>query len=175
MVKDMVSGEKDAMVAYEDFMKESNDATRTRQKGITDRRARIGKLEQFKTDTQELLDQILEEKATLRQHDIDLHGVEGCDFLFKNYETRVVERQEEIDSLKQADAVITEMVGSSGLAEQQAKKKEMEEKIAASGIAAGPPAGEEEEEPIKVGGSTMKSEPEGVDITGPGGEHGLLK
>merc|ERR1719161_341328 len=57
MVKEAVQNEKDAMIAYETFMKDENEATNTRQKGITDRRARIGKLEKFSADTQDLLDQ----------------------------------------------------------------------------------------------------------------------
>merc|ERR1719217_1886259 len=103
MVKEAVKDETSAMEAYEVLVADANAATDKRQKEITDRNARIGELEAFTAEEQEKLEEAIFKVKTLRQTDIDLHGVEGCDYLMKNFATRHVERQEEIDSLKEAN------------------------------------------------------------------------
>merc|ERR1719324_575952 len=106
MVKGAVKDETSAMEGYEVLVADANAATDQRQKEITDRNARIGELESFKAEEEEKLEETLFKVKTLRQTDIDLHGVEGCDYLMENYATRHVERQEEIDSLKEANAIL---------------------------------------------------------------------
>merc|ERR1719355_428323 len=106
MVKDAAKDETSGMTAYEEFVAGANAATDQRQKDITDRNARIGELETFTADEETKLDETLFKVKTLRQTDIDLHGVEGCDYLMENYATRHVERQEEIDGLKEANAIL---------------------------------------------------------------------
>merc|ERR1719502_2589323 len=80
--------------------------TKQRSKAITNRRLEIGKLEEFTVEEKIRLNETTHEVARLRQYDIDLYGVEGCDYLLKNYETRYIERKEEIDSLKEAEAIL---------------------------------------------------------------------
>merc|ERR1719515_463747 len=56
----------------------------------------------------------VEEIARLRQYDIDLYGVQGCQFMLKNYAVRYVARLEEINALKVAKIVLTSGGGGGG-------------------------------------------------------------
>merc|ERR1719311_514643 len=127
----------------------------------------VGKLEEF---TQESKIALSEEKhliATLRQHDIDLYGVEGCAYLIKNYLTRFMEREEEIQSLKEAEAIL----GVSGGDPKMTAAAHSEDQ--------GPMAEPEDvttPEPVQEqGDSEMKATPEGVQIEGPNGEKAVAK
>jgi len=106
MIEESVKGETSAMTAYETYVKAANDATNLRNQGITERRAEIGKLEQFTAEEKASLQETLNVRREVRQYNIDLYGVEGCQFLLKNYEVRYIERDEEITSLKEAEAVL---------------------------------------------------------------------
>merc|ERR1719298_350691 len=94
------------MKDYEGYVGSTNDLTKKRQEAITNRRLEIGKNEQFANEEKIRLNETIQEKARLRQYNIDLYGVEGCQFLLKNYEVRFIERKEEIDSLKEAEAIL---------------------------------------------------------------------
>jgi len=172
MVKEAVKDETGAMEAYETFVADQNAATDQRNKDITDRNARIGELEAFTADEETELEETLFKIKTLRQTDIDLHGVEGCDYLMENYATRHVERQEEIDSLKEANAIL-----GAGGGEQAAEAAGVEptEPPLDAGMAEAMGEEEEEEEGIRKGSSKKKVVPEGVKIVGPGGETAIAK
>jgi hypothetical protein len=106
MIEESVAGETESMKAYEVFVKEANDATNLRNAGIVERQTEIGKLEQFTQEEKEALSETINVQREVRQYNIDLYGVEGCQFLLKNYEVRYIEREEEINSLKEAEAVL---------------------------------------------------------------------
>lgn len=170
MVKEAVKDETSAMEAYEGLVADANAATDQRQKEITDRNARIGELEAFTAEEQEKLEEAIFKVKTLRQTDIDLHGVEGCDYLMDNYATRHVERQEEIDSLKEANAILG---AGGGEKAAEAAGVEPTEPPLPEGLAEA--AGEEEEleEGVGAGSSKHNVVPEGVEIVGPGGEKAI--
>merc|ERR1719265_2170650 len=172
MVKEAVKDETSAMEAYEVLVGDANSATDQRQKDIADRNQRIGELEAFTAEEEEKLAEALFKVKTLRQTDIDLHGVEGCDYLNENYATRHVERQEEIDSLKEANAILG---AGGGEKAAEAAGVEPTEPPLDAGLAAA--AGEEEEETTGPGsgGSKHQPVPEGVKIEGPGGEKAVAK
>merc|ERR1719473_561828 len=94
------------MTSYEAYVKSQNKATNLRRQGIVERQAEIGKLEQFTQEEKISLSETINVRREVRQYNIDLYGVEGCQFLLKNYEVRYVEREEEINSLKEAEAVL---------------------------------------------------------------------
>merc|ERR1719321_2108813 len=94
------------MQAYEDYVKASNNAKRKVLGAITNRKLELAKLEESAVVEKEKLRQIIFERNELRQYDIDLYGVEGCAYLIKNYVTRFMEREEEIASLKEAEAIL---------------------------------------------------------------------
>lgn len=124
MIDESVKGETEAMTDYESYVGAANAATKKRQEAITNRKLEIGKNEQFANEEEIRLNETIAERARLRQYDIDLYGVEGCQYLLKNYETRFMERQEEIQNLKQAEAIL----GAEAAANPEPPKKEGEEK-----------------------------------------------
>merc|ERR1719310_1193342 len=166
MVKEAVKDETEQMTGYEKTVADANAATNQRNKDIADRNARIGELEGFTAEENEKLKETLFKIKTLRQTDIDLHGVEGCDYLMKNYAVRHVERQEEIDGLKEANAIL----GGGGEAAAEAAGQEPTEPPLDDGLADAMGEEEEPDEGIGGGSSKHKSVPEGVQIEGPGGE-----
>merc|ERR1719160_1918129 len=106
MIEESVAGEAESMKAYEAYVKAQNDATNLRNQGIVERQAEIGKLEQFTQEEKVALQETINVRNEVRQYNIDLYGVEGCQFLLKNYEVRYIEREEEINSLKEAEAIL---------------------------------------------------------------------
>merc|ERR1719359_1666693 len=106
MIDEAVEGETQSMTSYEAYVKSQNDATKLRSEGIVEREGEIGKLEQFTQEEKVGLSETINVRREVRQYNIDLYGVEGCQFLLKNYEVRYVEREEEINSLKEAEAIL---------------------------------------------------------------------
>merc|ERR1719473_1144218 len=117
------------MTSYEAYVKSQNDATKLRNENIIDRQTEIGKLEQFTQEEKISLSETINVRREVRQYNIDLYGVEGCQFLLKNYEVRYVEREEEINSLKEAEAILggggAKMAAATG-ANDPSKEQEME-------------------------------------------------
>eukprot|EP00746_Dinoflagellata_sp_MGD_P165115 gnl/MRDRNA2_/MRDRNA2_94203_c0_seq1.p1 gnl/MRDRNA2_/MRDRNA2_94203_c0~~gnl/MRDRNA2_/MRDRNA2_94203_c0_seq1.p1 ORF type:complete len:1028 (+),score=370.57 gnl/MRDRNA2_/MRDRNA2_94203_c0_seq1:126-3209(+) len=171
MVKEAVKDETEQMKGYEKTVADANAATEQRNKDIADRNARIGELEGFTAEENEKLKESLFKIKTLRQTDIDLHGSEGCDYLMKNYAVRHVERQEEIDSLKEANAIL----GGGGETAAEATGAEPTEPPLDSGLSDA--MGEEEDKEEGIGGGKGKHTPvdDGVKIEGPGGETAVSK
>eukprot|EP00746_Dinoflagellata_sp_MGD_P163182 gnl/MRDRNA2_/MRDRNA2_91086_c0_seq1.p1 gnl/MRDRNA2_/MRDRNA2_91086_c0~~gnl/MRDRNA2_/MRDRNA2_91086_c0_seq1.p1 ORF type:complete len:1000 (-),score=329.71 gnl/MRDRNA2_/MRDRNA2_91086_c0_seq1:52-3051(-) len=106
MIDEAVAGETEAMKGYEAFVAQANAATKLRNENIVDRQTEVGKLEQFTQEEKAALSETINVRNEVRQYNIDLYGVEGCQFLLKNYEVRYVEREEEINSLKEAEAIL---------------------------------------------------------------------
>merc|ERR550537_1130865 len=128
MIEESVSGETEAMTGYETFVKEQNDATNLRNQGIVERLAEIGKLEQFTQEEKIALQETIAVRREVRQYNIDLYGAEGCQFLLKNYEVRYVERDEEINSLKEAEAILGAGGGDPKMAAATGKNDPSKEK-----------------------------------------------
>jgi hypothetical protein len=164
MVEEAVSDESDSMQAYEEYVKASNAAKRKVLEAILNRKLELAKLEESAVVEKQKLKEIIFERNELRQYDIDLYGVEGCAYLLKNYIARFVERVEEINSLKEAEAILGVTQRNPTKADEKVEK-ELE------------PAGEEEEpeEAPEQGPSEMKAVPEGVQIEGPNGEKAVAK
>jgi hypothetical protein len=106
MIDESVAGETESMKEYEAYVKAQNDATNLRNQNIVERQTEIGKLEQFTEEEKVGLSETINVRREVRQYNIDLYGVEGCQFLLKNYEVRYIERDEEIRSLKEAEAIL---------------------------------------------------------------------
>merc|ERR1719158_1816827 len=83
MIKEAVGDETEGMKGYEAYVADANAATKIRSTEITNRRMEMGKLEMETEETKVALNETIQIYMTLRQHDIDLYGVEGCDYLLK--------------------------------------------------------------------------------------------
>merc|ERR1719316_881273 len=197
MVKEAAKAETDALTEYEKFVQETNDVTDERQKAIVDREARVGKLEEFIEEARLALKEAIDEKARLRQRDIDLHA--ECDYLIKNYLSRKEARTQEIQNLIMAGPMINNMAGEfDGNAVIQQKgggvagvvgapnedQKDMMQdaflkNAAADGKAAALPdealAAAEALDKAKENRVKFKEHPEGVEIAGKGDDRAVLK
>jgi len=114
MIAEAVKGEGDALIAYEAYVADWNEGTEARQKAIVNRQMEHARLEKDFVQAEAVHKDIVEEIARLRQYDIDLYGVQGCQFLLKNYAVRYVARMEEINALKVAKVVLTSGGGGGG-------------------------------------------------------------
>merc|ERR1719321_190509 len=102
MIEEAAKDETGALEAYEVFMKESNDLLNQLKEHITSLQEEIAKAEQEKELKEQELKDAMDEKARLRQLDIDLWGTEGCKYLLDNFDVRKQERKEEIESLDES-------------------------------------------------------------------------
>jgi len=197
MVKEATADETTALTEYEKFVQETNEVTHERQKAIVDRNARIGKLEGFIEEAKMKFKEAVEEKARLRQRDIDLHA--DCDFLVENYLVRKEARTQEIQNLIMAGPMINNMAGEfddnaviqqkgegvAGVvgAPNEGQKDMMQDAFlknaAADGKAAALPdealAAAEALDKAKENRVKFKEHPEGVEIAGKGDDRAVLK
>jgi chromosome segregation ATPase len=105
MEAEAIHDEEDAQAAYESFVQETNDTIEVKNKDIvtkSDAKATAeGDLAQAKTelaDTMTELEQLANEAA-------DLH--KACDFTLKNFDIRQEARDQEVDALGQAKAILS--------------------------------------------------------------------
>merc|ERR1719217_596244 len=91
MEAEAIKSEEDAQKAYEDFVKDTNASIEEKQKDI------INKSEDKEN--------VIIELEQLSNENADLH--KSCDFVVKNFEIRQTARDEEIEALKQAKAILS--------------------------------------------------------------------
>mmetsp|Transcript_60842 Transcript_60842/g.114918 ORF Transcript_60842/g.114918 Transcript_60842/m.114918 type:complete len:706 (-) Transcript_60842:51-2168(-) len=105
MEAETIRSEEDAQKAYEDFVKETNASIEAKTKDIVDKSKTKAQKEKdlvtAKSDKEDVLlelDQLANSKAELNK---------SCDFVMKNFEIRQTARDEEIEALKQAKAILS--------------------------------------------------------------------
>lgn len=99
------SAEQESQTAYAEFVKNTNTMLDTAERTVTDKTAAHAKTEGNKLITEKDLGATL---ATLE----DLHGINSalhssCDYLIKNFNIRQEARQDEIESIQQAKAILS--------------------------------------------------------------------
>merc|ERR1719298_214410 len=114
MIAEAVKGEGDALIAYEGYVADWNEGTEARQRAIVNRQMEHGRLEKDFVQAEATHKDIVDEIARLRQYDIDLYGVQGCQFMLQNYAVRYTARMEEINALKVAKVVLLSGGGGGG-------------------------------------------------------------
>merc|ERR1719375_1962837 len=97
--------EADAQEAYEGFVKETDASIAEKSKDIVNKSEEKAKAEEEKTQAEEDKEAVMIELDQLSNEILDLHKT--CDFVMKNYEIRVTARDEEIEALKQAKAILS--------------------------------------------------------------------
>merc|ERR1719399_1715739 len=105
MEAETIRSEEDAQKAYEDFVKETNASIETKQKDIANKSEEKAKAEGDLVETKEAKDAVLLELEQLSNYNAELH--QSCDFVMKNFEIRQTARDEEIEALKQAKAILS--------------------------------------------------------------------
>merc|ERR1719203_1194102 len=105
MEAETIRSEEDAQKAYEDFVKETNGSLEAKSKEIVDLSEELAKDKTDKVQTKKELDDVMHELEGLAEMNAQLH--KSCDFIMKNFEIRQTARQEEIDALNKAKAILS--------------------------------------------------------------------
>merc|ERR1719465_105050 len=100
-----IRAESDAQRAYETFVKDTNGSTEEKNAEIIRKGEAKGKAEVEKTKTEEELESVVAELDGLSTESSDLHS--QCDYVLKNFEIRQTARDQEIEALRQAKAILS--------------------------------------------------------------------
>merc|ERR1719171_1262842 len=105
MEAETIRAEADAQQAYEDFVKETNLSIEAKQREIVTKSEDKAKAETDLVETKEEKEAVMLELEDLSNYNAELHS--ECDFTLKNFEVRQTARDEEIEALRQAKAILS--------------------------------------------------------------------
>merc|ERR1711920_780994 len=105
MEAETIRSEEDAQKAYEDFVKDTNASIEAKSKDIVNKSDRKAKAESDLVATKESKEATMLELEQLSNYNAQLH--QSCDFVMKNFELRQTSRDEEVEALKQAKAILS--------------------------------------------------------------------
>merc|ERR1712060_410763 len=105
MEAEAIRSEEDAQKAYEDFVKETNASIETKSKEIVNKSELKAKAETDLVETKEAKEAVMLELEQLSNYNAQLH--QSCDFVLKNFELRQTARDEEVEALRQAKAILS--------------------------------------------------------------------
>jgi len=105
MEAEVIRAEEDAQKAYEDFVKDSNASVQEKTKSMTNKIEERAKAEEDLNQATQDKENALLELEQLSNYNAELH--QSCDFIMKNFEIRQTARDEEIEALKQAKAILS--------------------------------------------------------------------
>merc|ERR550537_576286 len=100
-----IRSEEDAQKAYEDFVKDTNGSIEAKSKDIVNKSETKAKAETDLVEAKEDKEAVMLELEQLANYKAELHS--SCDFVMKNFEIRQTARDEEIEALKQAKAILS--------------------------------------------------------------------
>lgn len=100
-----IRAEEDAQKAYEDFVKESNNSIEANSKNIVNKSETKAQAEGDLVQAQDEKESVMLELEQLSNYNAQLHG--SCDFVLKNFEVRQTAREEEVEALRQAKAILS--------------------------------------------------------------------
>merc|ERR1712217_450082 len=104
MEAEAIRSEEDAQKAYEDFVKETNASIEAKSKEIVNKSELKAKAETDLVETKEAKEAVMLELEQLSNYNAQLH--QSCDFVLKNFDVRQTARDEEVEALKQAKAIL---------------------------------------------------------------------
>merc|ERR1712060_961962 len=105
MEAETIRAEEDAQKAYEDFVKETNNSIEAKSKDIVNKSEEKAKAEIDLVRAKEDKDAVLLELEQLSNYNAELH--QSCDFVMNNFELRQTARDEEVEALRQAKAILS--------------------------------------------------------------------
>merc|ERR1712127_994353 len=88
-----------------DFVKETNASIETKGRDIVNKSELKAKAEGELVETKESKEAVMLELEQLSNYNAELH--QSCDFVLKNFDLRQTARDEEIEALKQAKAILS--------------------------------------------------------------------
>merc|ERR1712228_667887 len=105
MEAETIRSEEDAQKAYEDFVKETNASIEAKTKEIVNKSENKAKAETDLVETKESKEAVMLELEQLSNYNAQLH--QSCDFVLKNFDLRQTARDEEVEALRQAKAILS--------------------------------------------------------------------
>jgi len=105
MEAEAIRSEEDAQKAYEDFVKETNASIEAKSKDIVEKSEVRARAEAELVETKEAKEAALLELEQLSNYNAQLH--QSCDFVLKNFDLRQTARDEEVEALRQAKAILS--------------------------------------------------------------------
>merc|ERR1719152_422937 len=104
MEAETIRSEEDAQKAYEDFVKDTNASIEAKSKDIVNKSEVKAKKEADLVEAKEEKESVMVELEQLSNYNAELHS--SCDFVMKNFELRQTARDEEVEALRQAKAIL---------------------------------------------------------------------
>jgi hypothetical protein len=105
MEAEAIRADEESQQAYEDFVKEINVSIEAKNDDIRSKSEQKSKTEQDLVETKETKEEIMLNLEQLTNYNAELH--QDCDFTLKNFEVRQTARDEEIEALRQAKAILS--------------------------------------------------------------------
>jgi hypothetical protein len=105
MEAETIRSEEDAQKAYEDFVKETNASIEAKSKDIINKSESKAKAEADLVEAKEEKESVMVELEQLSNYNAELHS--SCDFVMKNFDLRQTARDEEVEALRQAKAILS--------------------------------------------------------------------
>ena len=105
MEAEAIRSEEDAQKAYEDFVKETNNSIEAKSRDIVNKSEEKSKKEGELVDAKKDKDAAVLELEQLSNYNAELH--QSCDFVLKNFDLRQTARDEEVEALRQAKAILS--------------------------------------------------------------------
>jgi len=105
MEAEAIRAEEDAQKAYEGFVKETNSSVESKNKDIANKSEEKARSEEDLVQANTEKESVLIELEQLSNYNAELHA--SCDFILKNFEIRQTARDEEVEALKQAKAILS--------------------------------------------------------------------
>jgi len=105
MEAEAMKSEDDAQKAYEEYVTDTNDSIAEKSKDIVNKSEELAVAEGDKTEALESKENLMLEIEQLSYEEADLH--KASDFLMKNFDLRQSARDQEVEALKQAKAILS--------------------------------------------------------------------
>jgi hypothetical protein len=105
MEAETIRSEEDAQKAYEDFVKETNASIEAKSKDIINKSETKAKAEDDLVEAKKEKESVMVELEQLANYNAELHS--SCDFIMKNFDLRQTARDEEVEALRQAKAILS--------------------------------------------------------------------
>ena len=105
MEAEAIKAEGSAQEAYESFVKETNASIEAASKDIINKSESKGKAEDYLAQSKTEHESVVTILDELSAYNSELHA--SCDFILKNFDIRQTARDEEIEALKQAKAILS--------------------------------------------------------------------
>merc|ERR1719235_1193537 len=105
MEAEAARAEEESQKAYEDFVKETNASVDAKNKDIANKSEEKAKAEEDLVEAKEAKENTLLDLEQLSNYNAELH--QSCDFVLKNFDLRQQARDEEVEALRQAKAILS--------------------------------------------------------------------